>query len=125
MSGSPNAAKLGDYTFAVVGNRDGRFLGTCGINQIDRMHLRANLGYWVRSTATGRGIATEATRLLARFGFETLRLERIEIVVNVGNLASGRVAEKAGALREGVARRRLRTNGESHDAVVYSLIAEA
>jgi RimJ/RimL family protein N-acetyltransferase len=113
------------YTFAVVDNGDGRFLGTCGINQVDQLHQRANLGYWVRTSATGRGVATEATRLVARFGFETLGLERIEIVVDVENIASGRVAEKAGALREGIARRRLVTHGESHDAVVYSLIAEA
>jgi RimJ/RimL family protein N-acetyltransferase len=61
---------------------------------------------------------------LAKFGFEELQLERIEIVAAVGNKASERVAEKAGAVREGIARRRLRVHGVQHDAICFSLIPE-
>ncbi len=68
--------------------------------------------------------ATRAVRLLARFGFEELGLGRIEIVAAVGNKASQRVAEKAGAHREGVLRRRLCLHDEYHDAVMYSLIPD-
>ena len=62
----------------------------------------ANLGYWVRSSRAGRGVATTATLLTARFGLQTLALQRIEILAAVGNRASQRVAEKAGAKKEGV-----------------------
>jgi RimJ/RimL family protein N-acetyltransferase len=72
----------------------------------------ANLGYWVRTSETGRGIASKATRLVAQFGFAELGLQRIEILAAVGNVASQRVAEKAGAVRECVARKRLLINGE-------------
>jgi RimJ/RimL family protein N-acetyltransferase len=113
-----------EYSFAIADPATGRLLGGCGLNQFDHMRRRANLGYWVRSSETGRGLATMATQLLARFGFEVLRLERIEIVTAIGNQASQRVAEKAGALREGIARRRLRIHGVQHDAVCYSLIPE-
>lgn len=84
----------------------------------------ANLGYWVRTSAAGRGVATGATRAVARFGFEQIGLKRIEIVAAVNNLSSQRVAEKAGAVREGVLRKRLLIRGESHDAVLFSLVAE-
>jgi len=78
----------------------------------------------MRSSATCRGYATEATLALARWAFEALALERIEIVAAVGNLASQRVAVKSGAAREGVARKRLLVRGAALDAVVYSLVRE-
>jgi len=113
-----------EYNFAIFDAKTGRFLGGCGLNQFNRMHPLANLGYWVRSSSTGRGVATAATLLTARFGFEELRLNRIEIVVALGNQASRRVAEKAGAKKEGVLRRRLLIHGQAHEAVLYSLIPE-
>jgi RimJ/RimL family protein N-acetyltransferase len=62
----------------------------------------AHVGYWVRTGQTGQGIATAAVRLIARFGFEDLGLQRLELLVAVENLASRRVAEKAGARFEGI-----------------------
>ena len=112
------------YSFGIFEKYDGAFLGGVGINFINRVHQMANLGYWVRTNATGRGIATTATRLAARFAFEELGLRRIEIVAAVGNVPSQRVAEKAGATREGVLRKRLLIHGESLDAVLFSLVPE-
>jgi RimJ/RimL family protein N-acetyltransferase len=112
----------GEYSFAIVSRTSGEFLGATGINQIDPASRRANLGYWLRTSATGRGIATQATRMLALWAFEALELQRIEIVAAVGNLASQRVAERSGATREGIARNRLRVHGVPHDAVLYSLV---
>ena len=112
------------YGFVIFDVTSGDFLGTLGLNKIDRMHQSANLGYWVRTGATRRGAATTATRLLARFGLEQLGFQRLEIVASVKNHASQRVAEKAGAQREGILRKALLYHGVPHDAVLYSLIAE-
>lgn len=106
----------------VVESAEGRFLGGCGLNLIDSTHRRANLGYWVRTSAAGRGVAAAAVRILARWAFAHTDLERLEIITVVENTRSQRVAEKSGALREGVARSRLRLHGRSHDAVVYSIV---
>jgi len=111
-----------DYSFVIVDCATQRFLGGCGLNQINHTHGFANLGYWVRSSWTGRGVATAAARLLARFGFQQRGFKRIEIVAAVNNRASQRVAEKVGAHREGVLRCRLMIHGRLHDAVLYSLI---
>src|SRR3990172_4536404 len=101
---------------------DGSYLGGCGLNGIGEYKF-ANLGYWVRTSRTKQGVATAATLLLARFGFDELKLNRIEIVVATGNYASQRVAEKAGATREGVLRNRLILKGKPVvDAVMFSLI---
>jgi ribosomal-protein-serine acetyltransferase len=99
-------------------------LGGVGLNFINRVHQVGNLGYWVRTSAAGQGIATSAARGMARYGFEEVGLHRIEILAAVPNIASQRVAEKAGAVREAVLRNRLLIGGKSQDAVMFSLIPE-
>jgi ribosomal-protein-serine acetyltransferase len=112
------------YEFAILDARNGSFLGGCGLNQIRVSDRVANLGYWVRTHQTRQGVATTAALLLARFGFQQLQLKRIEIIVAVENTASQRVAEKIGAIREGVLRNRLTLQGQVHDAVLYSLVPD-
>jgi RimJ/RimL family protein N-acetyltransferase len=123
-SRAPLAAEGREYTFAIVGT-DGRFLGGCGLNQINRIHKFGNLGYWVRTSATRRGVATEAVRQVAEFAFSDTDLVRLEIVCAVRNDASQRVAIRAGAVREGVLRHRLLLHGQPVDAVMYSLLRGA
>jgi RimJ/RimL family protein N-acetyltransferase len=123
-SRAPLAAEGREYTFAIVGP-DGRYLGGCGVNQINRLHRFGNLGYWVRSSATGRGVATAAARQVAEFAFRHTDLVRLEIVCAVRNERSQHVAERAGASREGILRHRLLLHGEPVDAVMYSLVRDA
>ncbi len=108
------------FEFAIM-SVDGTYLGGCGLNQIDRINRRANLGYWVRSTATRQGVATGAVRALRDWAFEVTDLVRLEIVVAVGNAASHRVAEKVGAVREGTLIRRLMLHSALRDASMFSL----
>lgn len=111
-----------EYSFSIVDASSGALLGGCGLNQIDHAVRRANLGYWVRASAEGRGYATAAARLLARWGIERVGFERLEIVAAAGNVGSQRVAEKLGATREGMARCRLRVRDVQHDAAQYAIV---
>lgn len=113
-----------NYQFLIIDNQSQHFLGGCGINHINQFYLLANVGYWVRSDRHGEGIATEATKLIALFGFQQLGLRRIEIVTGVENWASRRVAEKTGAVFEGILRKRLKLGGKNVDAAMHSLIHE-
>jgi ribosomal-protein-serine acetyltransferase len=110
------------YNFAIVDGESDRFLGGCGLTQINPLLRMANLYYWVRSSAAGNGAATHAARLLARYGFKTLGLLRIEIVVALENTASQRVAQKSGAACEGTMRNRILVDGIPYPASMYSLI---
>jgi Acetyltransferases, including N-acetylases of ribosomal proteins len=110
------------FPFVIVDASTGAILGGTGVSRIDREHRCANLGYWVRSAWTGRGVATRAVRLVADFAFHDLKLTRIEIIADVDNAASRRVAEKAGARFECIARNRVVTRGRVRDAAVYSLV---
>ena len=109
------------FALAITDAQDGTFLGGSGLNNLNQAYRLANLGYWVRSSRRGQGIAPRSARLAARFGFERLGLLRAEIVVAVGNTASLRAAEKSGAQREGVLRNRITVGEKIFAAVMFSL----
>jgi ribosomal-protein-alanine N-acetyltransferase len=72
----------------------------------------------------GRGIASEAVKLVTTFGFEQLRLHRIEAYVSPDNVGSLRVLEKAGFQKEGLLKRFLFINGEWKDHYYYALLED-
>ena len=111
------------YEFSVRDQR-GAFLGGCGVNQVNLVNRLANLGYWVRTSAMGRGVASAAARMVAERVFRETDLVRLEIVCAVGNVRSQRVAVKVGAVREGVLRSRLVLPQGVSDAVMYSLVRD-
>ena len=106
-----------------IRDRQGTIVGGCGLGIISP-NWSANLGYWIRTGYTKKGYATAATRILAEFGIKELQLKRIEIVASVKNIPSQRVAERAGALKEGISRNRLEIHSLAHDAVIYSFIPQ-
>ncbi len=110
-----------EYEFVVVDSA-GALVGACGLNQIDVANRRANLGYWIRTSVSRCGYATAAVKLLGRWAQDNTSLERLEIVVAVGNQPSIRVAENVAATREGVLRKRLLLHGRFHNAVLFSLV---
>ena len=110
-----------EFAFGVFETDSNRLVGGCGINQINWIHKAGNLGYWIKTDVTGKGFASAAAKLCARFGFIDLELNRIEIVSAKDNVASQKVAEKTGAKKECLARKRLIVGNKVHDAFVYSL----
>ena len=109
-----------NFAFCIF-DRNDTFLGGCGLNKIDG-HPVANLGYWLRTTATGKGYAAEATKGLANFAFEHLSFRRMELIMATHNKSSQQVAVNADAVFEGTLRSRLELHGRLHDAYLYSLI---
>jgi ribosomal-protein-serine acetyltransferase len=109
------------YDFAIIDSTGG-YAGGCGINHLSPFSGVANLGYWVRSSLAGRGIAPAAVRELVPWVFQHTALNRLEIVAAVGNLRSQRVAEKVGAHRDALLRKRTLVNGLPSDAILYSIL---
>lgn len=122
VEGRPDAWERNESWSFVVVEPGGKLLGTCGIHRIDSLNGVGELGYWVRSSMTGHGIATEGTRKLCEWAFTEKGLHRIEIIMSVENTASQRVAEKAGAVREGILCQRLLLDGRRHDAVMFAVL---
>ncbi len=100
----------------------GRMVGAIGM-KVNSIDYRGRIGYWVAASARGHGICTRALRLLARHGLEELHLQRLDLITDPDNMASQRVAEKAGFQREGVLRAHLRhPDGRIRDSVMFSLL---
>ena len=110
------------YAFAIVDTDSDLLLGGCSLSHIHPVYHFCNLGYWVRTSQHGRGIAVRAVKLAARFAFEKVNLIRAEIVIAVGNSASQRVAEKIGAHYEGMLLNRMVVGKDIHDAHMFSLL---
>jgi RimJ/RimL family protein N-acetyltransferase len=96
--------------------------GGGSLYEVDLHERRASVGYWLAPSHRGRGIATRATRLIARWGFSQLGLGRLELTCGPDNGASQRVAERVGFVREGVLRSHIAFKGGRRDSVVYGLL---
>jgi RimJ/RimL family protein N-acetyltransferase len=84
------------------------------------------IGYWIRASRTGAGLATEAAAALTRVAIELCGVDRVEIHVDPANAASLAVPRKLGYREEATLRRRLPSvdpAGEPRDDVVFSLLA--
>lgn len=110
------------FPFAVVDAGAETLLGSTGLSQLDDSQKVANLGYWVGTPFVGQGIATEAARQAARFGFDQLGLQRILVRVLPDNHASLAVARKLGARYESTVQDPIHGHG-AQDILVHALTA--
>jgi len=95
-----------------------------GINLRLGEHQNAEISYFLRQSARGRGFATRSVRLVTRWAFDDLGIERIELRVHPDNDPSRRVAERAGFSREGIERAsRAWPDGTRFDSIVFALLA--
>ena len=110
-------------TFAIVLRDSAELVGAVSL-QIDRDFNKAELGYWTGKPFWNSGYATEAAIAVLAFGFDELRLNRIQARHLARNPASGRVMEKAGMTLEGTARQDTIKWGQYEDMVSYGLVRE-
>jgi RimJ/RimL family protein N-acetyltransferase len=86
---------------------------------------RGSVGYWLLEDGRGKGRASCAVRLIASWAFPAMRLARLQLHTDPENVASQRVAERAGFTREGVLHAdNARRDDSRADAVVYSLLPQ-
>lgn len=108
--------------FGIFLREDERLCGGIGL-AAHLEHNRAELGYWIGLPFWGNGYCTEAAREVLRFGFENLRLHRIDSGHFANNAASGRILRKLGMKHEGTTREHIRKWGEYLDVEIYGLLA--
>jgi RimJ/RimL family protein N-acetyltransferase len=101
---------------------DGVFIGWCGLTRWNPDYRSASLGYCFDEAAWGHGYATEAARTLLHWAFDTLDLNRVQAETDTRNLASARVLEKLGFVREGTLREDCVVNGDVSDSWVFGLL---
>jgi RimJ/RimL family protein N-acetyltransferase len=112
-----------ELDFMFLRKADGFFVGKGGLHTIDWMVPKLEIGYWIRTSCTRQGFATEATRAMVALARDRLGARRLEITSDTRNGASRRVAEKCGFTLEGVLRSSRRgAAGELADSCMYARV---
>ena len=99
----------------------GVIVGGGTLHHLDSKRGVVEIGYWLFPRARGRGIATKVARTLAEYAF-TLGIRRVAAYVEVGNVSSERVLERAGFTREGIIRSLPKSEGRRVDKTIFSLL---
>ncbi len=109
--------------FAIVDPADDGVVGLALAVRIDRDEQTVELGYLVSPAARGRGVATEALRLLSDWAFRELGALRLQLLISDENVASQRVAERCGYVREGLLRSVYTKPGVREDTQIWSRLS--
>jgi RimJ/RimL family protein N-acetyltransferase len=118
----PSLAESGRLlALAALDSETGEVIGAGMFHHLDAERGIVEIGYWVLPHARGRGFATTIARTLAEHAF-SLGVERVAAYVNVGNITSERVVERAGFTREGVVRSLPKPDGTRVDKTLFSLL---
>lgn len=89
----------------------GRLAGVVGlVAQEDIYRMSAEIGYWIGEPFWGKGIATQAVKMMSNYGFEKMGFQRIFAGVFEYNIGSMKVLEKNGYEREGIFKQALIKN---------------
>lgn len=110
-------------TFAAAIRFDEKIVGTIGLHHLDSTNKSVQIGYWLGKQAQGKGLATRCCRVLVKYAFEDLGLNRIQINCNVDNTKSRRIPERLGFKLEGIHRQVEWLNNEFRDWAIYSMLA--
>lgn len=110
------------YGWAIRLKNTKQFVGQCGLSASNDRFKRGEIHYHTTPEFWGNGYATEVAKRLISFGFQDLKLHRIEAGVATDNIGSIRVLEKAGMQREGIRRKILPIRGEWYNNYMYAIL---
>lgn len=102
----------------------GDVIGSCGFHNLVSQHFRTEIGFELSKERWGQGIASEAIEAIVRYGFENMKLQRIEALIEPTNSSSQKLVEKHGFIREGLLRNYELTGSKFDDLYMYSLLKQ-
>ncbi len=100
---------------------DNEVVGGVALDKIIKKH-KAEIGYWLAEKYWGKGIITQAVKLLVSYAFKKLDLKRVYAFVYYSNKASARVLEKAGFKNEGFLRKHGKKDGKLMDLYMFGKV---
>lgn len=99
-------------------------IGSCGFLNVEAQHARADIGFELHQAYWGQGIASETLKPIITYGFNQLKLQRIQALIEPSNTASQKLVERHGFVREGLLRSYEYTCGKFDDLYMYSLLKQ-
>jgi RimJ/RimL family protein N-acetyltransferase len=114
-----------DFVLGIFDAAEELVLGSTGIHTREGID-GVEIGYWIRQSHAGQGLATETSAALTRVAFEVCEVDRVVIRVDPTNIRSAAIPRKLGFAEEATLRRRLppHADGVPRDVVVYTLFRE-
>ncbi len=106
--------------WAISYKNDTKLLGTIGYWRLKPEHYRAEVGYLLHRDFWQKGIMYEALQAVLEFGFNDMNCHSIEAIIDPDNVASARLLEKCGFVKEAHFKENCFWNGQFLDSVVYS-----
>lgn len=117
-----SARKDQSYAFGIEYKQTREIIGGISLKQIHTRDRSTEIGYWLARKFWGRGIGSEAVRLILEFCFKQLGLHRVYAVTHAKNLGSSRVLTKNGFVREGVLRKAGKIGGRWQDMYTFGIL---
>lgn len=108
--------------WAITEKGNPKMIGIIGHYRIRWEHFRSEIGYMLLPEYQGKGIITEAIQLMIRFGFDDMKMHSLEAIIDPANLASAKVLEKNGFIKEAHLKENEFYEGKFLDTVIYSII---
>ncbi len=112
------------YIFCIDKNDNSEFIGLIAINLGKVNYKTAEVWFKIHKNHWRQGYTTEALTRILKYGFNDLKLHRIEAGCAVENVASSKVLEKVGMTREGMKRKKLPIRGQWKDNYFYGILEE-
>ena len=112
-----------NFTFAIREKENPKLIGAIGIH-LDKVHLKAEIGYWIGKEFWNKGFVTEAVREIIRFGFQDLGLNKIYATHFPHNPASGKIMQNCGMKLEATLKQEYFKNGKPIDVLKYSILKQ-
>jgi len=124
-NGQANFLARKDLPFLLFEKSTGQLVGATGLHRIVWATPKVEVGYWCRTTRSGRGFVSEAVTALSDFAFGHLHAVRVELITDEENTGSRRLAERCGFVLEGVLRRERRApDGTLRNTCIYARLPE-
>ena len=114
-------AKKGKSLHLLIRKND-EICGAIGFHDINRLHNKTEIGFWLAKEYEKKGIVTKSCKALIDFAFETLKMHRIEMCCATSNLKSQKIASRLGFAQEGLLRKAHKVGDAYLDLFIYSLL---
>ena len=115
-----------DLPFLLFEKSTGALVGAAGLHRMDWTTPKAEVGYWGRTSRSGKGFISEAVLALTAFAFAQLRAVRVELVIDEANVESRKLAQRCDFTLEGVLRSERRApDGSLRNTCIYARLASA
>lgn len=117
-----NTTKNNSILWGIALKESPAIIGSICFWRIIKEHYRAEIGYVLHPAFQGKGIMDEAIKAALQYGFEVMQLHSVEANINPANIASMKLLEKNGFVREAYFKENYYYNGKFIDSAIYSLI---